>query len=569
MGGPYHGGVSIRLKIGLGFVVLIILLTSVTSWWGARTLGITLEASDQERLAALRQTVLDTWAQEAARLATMTAAMATAFAGVDAGGREHETAVGMAEKFKRHLNADWLEIIRGSRSLLYPAIELEQGALSPCAWPVRLTRRGPLSNGGFLVTVRPLPGATDSLIVARRAVPPAVPLVCLWDEQGLLVGDPEDFPQDSLTQYQAPPVTLQRLQKGKLYRVRAERVGEGGPWLMVGYEADVATLTRTNVNDLMVQLAILEVLGLSVLGFFLGGHLFRPLEDLRAGMERVATGHWQQIPEGEGDEVGMVAQSFNRMVKELSQAQERLIEVQRELMLKEKMAVLGRFSAGMAHEINNPLGTILVTAGLARENAERSGAVDREDLETIIEETKRCRQIVDSLMAYARNRTPELKPLFLPELVRGALTRLQFPGQRSCTLVTPFAFPEVIVLADQLSIEQVLRNLLDNAADAVADVKESPTVRLEAEETPDGWLILSVLDNGPGLPEGEDHLFEPFFTTKAKGTGLGLAISQSIILGHGGRIWADRTPDGWTRFRFSLKKGHANNLPDIAKPEKH
>ncbi|MBF0498993.1 MAG: HAMP domain-containing protein [Candidatus Riflebacteria bacterium] len=560
---------SIRAKIGLGFAVLIVLLTSVISWWAARSLGITIEDSDQEKLNALRNELLVSWHQEHVRLNSLTKDIATAFTGINAG-IDRERAIEASLKLKRSFDVDWIDIMRDGHPLLFPSVNISAGLTklntTEIGWPIRLTIDGPLSDAGFLVAIASIPQSDDLLLTARRPNPlRTIAMACLWDENGLLAGHIESFTRESLPEYQIAGRTFQRIQHGRLARFRCGRMSLDGPWLLVGYETDVTNLTHTSVNALMLQLAILEVVGLLILGYFLGGRLFGPLERLKRAIERVAAGHWQEIPDaGEEDEIGSVASSFNRMVRELSLAQKRVIDVQKELMLKEKMAMLGRFSAGVAHEINNPLGTILVSAGMARESFESGKAVEREDLEAIIEETKRCKAIVNSLLRYARNRPPELRVIQFNYLFERLLSRVSTLAQGSrikLTLPSSADLPQVEILADDFGVEQVLNNLITNAIDAVSDTA-TPEVEIKVEQSPQGnedIVVVTVSDNGPGMGGVSERLFEPFFTTKEGGTGLGLAICQSIIEGHGGRIWAERSADTRTLFHFSLRKAPAKS----------
>ncbi len=550
---------SIQLKIGLGFAILTILLTTATSFWAAQTLSISLEASDLGKLQGLRGQVLQTFAAEHAALASISQQVGAALGVLDFSEAGLEEALGVAEQLKRHLSLDWIEVYRDGIPLLHPSIRLRGPFVPARRWPVRLTTAGPLSGAPYLVAASRVPDHPLLVVVARRPGEVRVPFYAFWDQDGLLAHSPDSPPPADLREFEPGGVTFQRLHRGRFLRLRAEPLEPAGPYLLVGYEADMATLSRTGVNALMIRLALLEMGGLLVLGYFLGRRLFHPLSRLKSGIERVAEGHWQELPleedafRTEGDEIGVLARSFNRMVRELRAAQDRLLEVQTQLLQKEKMAVLGRFSANVAHEINNPLGTILISAGLIQEALQAGQPPDAGDLEAIVEETKRCRAIVESLLRYAHNRPPDLQAYFLPDLVAGILHRLSGGAAWRGLTVETEPFPPVTVLADATGFSQVLRNLLENARDAVAG-EAAPRIRVTARPVGHDAVRLTVADNGPGLPgEVSAHLFEPLMTTKAQGTGLGLAICQSIVEGHGGRIWAERTADGWTAFHFTVR----------------
>jgi len=567
--------VGIRLKLGLGFAALIVLLSSLTWYWGARSLGLSIDSSDSLRLVNLREQWQAQWRHEQDTLKGLGAEVAKAFAPylipVDdvADGTRSQTSEAVpvtpatlevarliADRLRAHLRLEWIELRHEGRPLLYPGVTMADLPENPPPEPIRLATDGPLSLQGYLVAVQPVMGTPCEVVLMRRSGSPVVPLASLWDTHGYLAGEAgvaDDlwYRRELARSDPGEPVVSQILHQGRLYRLRVDERTTGSKRLLVGYEADASTLTRAGVSDLLIQLAMLQTAGFLLLGYFLGRRLFQPLERLREGMERVAAGQWQKIPEEGGDEIGEVARSFNRMVQDLALAQTRLLEIQRELVAKEKMAVLGRFSAGVAHEINNPLGTILVCAGNARESLDSAGTVDAEDLASIVEATKRCRQIVDSLLNYARNRPPERSQVELSELVRDAVVQLKPERDAASILVCAAEVPETRLSVDGRAMVQVLRNLLANACDAVQGLS-SPRVEIRCRAPEPGWVEVSVLDNGPGLPGGENHLFEPFYSTKSKGTGLGLAISQSIVESHGGRLWAERLPEDLTAFRFTI-----------------
>ncbi|MBF0409655.1 MAG: HAMP domain-containing histidine kinase [Candidatus Riflebacteria bacterium] len=542
------------MKIGIGFLILIIFLVFMTFFWAASRLGVTLEYSDIEKIQLLRDKALNSWAREQTKLASAVMDISEVFSQLDVTGRDRLLTVNLVEKLKRYLNIDWIDILENDRPIIFPAIELENSVLTPSKWPIRLRVVGPLSRNGYLTASAKMRNRDAYLVVAKKAEEIAIPLLCLWDKSGVLVGDRIEFTSDVLKEYSRVEDTFQRLQKGRLFRAKTFSLGSDEIKLLAGYEADAATLTKTNVNDLMIQLALLEVFALLLLGYYLGQKLFKPLEKLKTGMERVANGHWQELPISiSDDEIGAVAHSFNHMVKELSTAQNRLVEIQRELMAKEKMAVLGRFSAGIAHEINNPLGTILVSSEMIIEAMEKNRKINPEDVEAIISETKRCRGIVDSLLRYARNRPSNICHINLSNFFSRFCTKISEIVNNSAEVSFSNETLATEILADELGIEQIVTNLIRNSIDAVEGISK-PQISFSIRDLDDNRVIFSVRDNGRGISEIKDNIFEPFYTTKASGTGLGLAISQSIIEGHGEKIKAETLETGETEFSFTLRK---------------
>jgi signal transduction histidine kinase len=317
---------------------------------------------------------------------------------------------------------------------------------------------------------------------------------------------------------------------------------------------------------LLLRLAILDVVGLLLLGFFLGRKLFDPLGALRHGIEQVADGHWKEIPlnkppmQNSGDEIESVALSFNRMVRELSSAQTRLIDVQKELAKKDKMAALGRFSAGIAHEINNPLGTILVTASMLKEAAAAGKQVPPEDFDAILDEVRRCRDIIATLRTYTGRTQPQLIKMNFSELMRQISDFLENEASFKDLLINISLpdQPDRKVLADIKAMYQVFNNLVKNSAEAMSDMPEK-RLNLIAEIMSDHFII-KIQDYGRGFECLPEHIFEPLFTTKPQGTGLGLIICQAIIDGHHGRIEATRLENSITEFSIMLPFAEPDTL---------
>jgi len=207
------------------------------------------------------------------------------------------------------------------------------------------------------------------------------------------------------------------------------------------------------------------------------------------------------------------------------------------LVQQEKMASLGRLSAGVAHEINNPLTSILVFSTILRDNL-NADHPDYKKISTMVNETIRCREIVERLLAFSRQDKPKKEKQGINRVIGEALELLKnqaiFQNIR-VHLKTGIELPELSIDANQ--IQQVFFNILINAADAMPEGGDL-TIRSFLGPRKEGkYIVCEFQDTGKGIPEGDlPRLFEPFFSTKAKGTGLGLSICYGIIQRHEGRI---------------------------------
>ena len=306
---------------------------------------------------------------------------------------------------------------------------------------------------------------------------------------------------------------------------------------------------------------LLTYVGLTVL-------IVRPVEALTQASERMARGNLEvEVPARGAKEVARAARSFNRMAaqlrtdRELLEARLREIEAakteleaaQEQLVRSARLASIGRLSAGVAHEIGNPLAAILGLVELARDP--ELPAEDREEfLARIQAETERIHRIIRDLLDFARQDPDEADAVDLRQCLEDAL-RLVTPQKswRSIALERdlPDRIPPVRGQPDRL--QQVLLNLLLNAADAVdgeGRVRISVSVEDEA-------VVLDIADDGPGIAEEvRDHLFEPFVTSKppGEGTGLGLAVSHTIVERLGGSLEALEAPEGGALFRVRFPR---------------
>ena len=213
---------------------------------------------------------------------------------------------------------------------------------------------------------------------------------------------------------------------------------------------------------------------------------------------------------------------------------------------------MGRLAAGVAHEINNPLTGVLTYSSLLLKRAPNDSEL-RSDLEVVVRETKRCREIVKGLLDFARQSPPHRQPTDLNEVVRRAVaivTNQLALDRVSLSLDLAQDLPQLA--ADGNQLQQVVVNLLVNAADAI---EHGGTIRIATRRASAQEAIEVVVeDSGRGIAgEHLPHIFEPFFSTKGtRGTGLGLAVTWGIVEGHGGTIdVASRVGEG-SRFTVRL-----------------
>jgi signal transduction histidine kinase len=220
----------------------------------------------------------------------------------------------------------------------------------------------------------------------------------------------------------------------------------------------------------------------------------------------------------------------------------------------EKLAALGTLAAGIAHEINNPIGVITSRVELMRLDADVHQLPEevRDDLAVVHRQAGRVARITQGLLSFARKSPREWTSIDLNRIVDDTLVLLEHPLTRhGVSVVAARAHGLPRIAGDRNALQQVLVNLLTNARDAIAG---AGTIEVRTETSPDRRQVrLSVRDTGRGIPpETLSRIFEPFFTTKAEGTGLGLAISYGIVRDHHGTIDVDSRPDHGTTFTVTL-----------------
>ena len=310
-------------------------------------------------------------------------------------------------------------------------------------------------------------------------------------------------------------------------------------------------------NRLMIATSLASVmLSILIVWLYVAKHLVGRIRILDGSMRIIAAGNLQQsVPVKGRDEIGTMANSLRSF-------RDQLTEKQAELVQAGKLAALGQLSAGISHEINQPLTAIGHYAHNGVRLLQQGRAHEAEaNFEQISFLTKRSTSIIARLKSMARKRRDSIQTVCLNQVVDHVLTLLQSHSQTHCTeIVVDMPSENNMVMAEQIQLEQVVLNLMSNALDAVADNLHTKKITIECLHS-EGQIELRIADNGPGIaPELYEQVFNPFFTTKEvdQGLGLGLSISYNIIQDFGGQLAVVRHP--MKGAIFSLRLPHNSHF---------
>jgi two-component system, NtrC family, sensor kinase len=273
---------------------------------------------------------------------------------------------------------------------------------------------------------------------------------------------------------------------------------------------------------------------LGIYAFFLGTRILRTIKRFSTYARRIASGDYTPIMPARSyrDEFTELALAFNRMIQDLEDREAVLIQ-------SHKMRAVGTLTAGVAHELNNPLNNITLTADMLLEDYDTlSDAERKEMIGDVVNEAGRSKKIISNLLDFARESGSQLEPLdlvhLLKETINLASNQIKLSGIK-IEFQTADNLPRVH--GDIQQLEQVFLNLILNAIDASPKGSKIQVIIVPADDP--HYLAVKIIDFGSGIPRHIlGSIFDPFFTTKGKGkgTGLGLSVSQGIVGKHGGRI---------------------------------
>ena len=380
------------------------------------------------------------------------------------------------------------------------------------------------------------------------------------------------------------------LGRGGVWRGRAFVVND---WYLSAY-TPIRNLSGTTIG--MLYVGVLEqpytdtlwrslfwFLGIAMVGVGLvilmsvrvARRISEPIHAMALAAQKVAGGDYSlKVQANSQDELGYLASNFNTMTSELERAHQALTDsaddlerkveqrtaelkaMQAHLLKTEKLAAVGKLAAGVAHEINNPLTGILTNSSLMLQDLPDDHPW-RDDVQTIVNETLRCRRIVKGLLDFARQTKPQRTLLSMNQVVEEVLALVRNQASfRNIQISLDLAPDLPTVLADGDQMRQVVLNIVLNAADVMADGGQLRVASRPARGQK--GVELRISDTGPGIPDDvKARLFEPFFTTKKTGTGLGLAIAYGMVERHMGSLWVETAPGKGSTFVVVIPVGGA------------
>ena len=296
---------------------------------------------------------------------------------------------------------------------------------------------------------------------------------------------------------------------------------------------------RNRAIEMFLGITLAGMIIALIVSSFLASGVLQPIKHLIFASKQWAKGNLEyRVKTTRKDEIAELSETFNFMASSLKERDDKLKEyTSQQIMKSERLATLGQLAAGVAHEINNPLGAILMYTHLALEDLEQKDIL-HENLEKAAAEASRCKDIVKGLLDFARQTEPKVEESDVNEALERTLAVVEnqalFQNVKISKVICP-SLPKVLMDVSQM--QQVFTNIVLNAAEAIEGKGE---LTVATRMAPDNeYIEIEFTDTGCGIPRDNlEKIFDPFFTTKevGHGTGLGLAVSHGIIAKHRGTI---------------------------------
>lgn len=327
-----------------------------------------------------------------------------------------------------------------------------------------------------------------------------------------------------------------------------------GSVLIMAEDSMSPVLRAANMNIIFALIAV-SILSI-VTTIFILRRVLIPVNKLRDGAQKIGSGQFDhRITVTSTDELGNLAAVFNSMAANLQQMR----EVEEKLKHSERLASIGEFTAATAHEINNPIANIIGLLKVMRREIPENEPIT-EDIELVIKEANRCGTIVRDLLMYSRSSQPRMEKTDLRKLIEESISGISSRHLKGKSISVTFRKPahEMSAWVDPDQFEQVLRNILLNALQAIKDEGEV-VIEILSDSAKNIKIVIS--DTGCGIREEDlGKIFYPFFTTKKsnEGTGLGLAVCYTIIQSHNGDIDIKSETDRGSVVTLTLPFGEDN-----------
>ena len=352
--------------------------------------------------------------------------------------------------------------------------------------------------------------------------------------------------------------------------IRNEDIG----WLGILLPDQFVVSTEATSRNILSSLFSLGTIMILLIGRLIALNISRPILRLRQMAEDVAKGNLQQTIElRRSDEVGELGKSFNVMTmqlrertdeaktlldesiqrnQELAEVNTRLRNTQMQLVRSEKLAAIGQLTAGIVHDVKNPLAAIQGITDMLRNDPNLTGEA-RQDIGVVHSSAVKATKIVTDLLKFARQAPPELKSQDLRRTLYSALyLNRQLIRKANVKVTADVSTQPILATYDAIQVEQVMINLIQNAIHAMPRGGHMKVGLTQMN----GTAKIVLIDTGVGIPpEDLKHIFDPFFTTKKNGTGLGLSTSYGIIASHQGEISVQSVVGKGTRFTILLPLG--------------